>query len=147
MYVVFATMVIGCWYFWQTYFNPETKQDELFQDEPFKGTNVSIKKGSNVVMNVTNAQELRRGVVVSGEGIPNGTTILFISDTKITLSASATCSKSNASLFATEIKFRDEDEPDMKKFTKSAIITANIVFLFFIHPVLTSQAFMLFGYD
>lgn len=75
----------------------------VLNDTEFDGPNVTINKGSNIVMNVMNASELQVGGMVTGPGIPDGTVISGVSGTMVNLSNKATASSTNASLRVAEM--------------------------------------------
>jgi hypothetical protein len=75
----------------------------VVNDGEFQGPNITMNKGSSIVTNVLNATELHVGAVVSGAGVPNGTTIASVSGTTVTLSNKATASSTSASLRAAEL--------------------------------------------
>jgi hypothetical protein len=75
----------------------------ILNDIEFAGPNVTITKGSNMVANVENPEELRIGAKVTGPGIPADAKIASISGTSVTLTTKAQTSMAAAKVRSAEI--------------------------------------------
>ncbi len=75
----------------------------VLNDGEFEGANVTLTKGTNLVMNVLNVADLHVGAAVSGQGVPPGTTIVSVAGTTVTLSNKATAGSTTASLRAADL--------------------------------------------